>query len=686
MAKTIGMRDADSPDDNAPKTDLSRADSSSRATSYTPQFGTSARATDITNTGIQTSGAGEVPRGSFAEVPVAPCAFGDYELLEEIARGGMGVVYRARQVKLNRIVALKMILPGMLSSPTAIERFYEEARAAANLDHPNIVPIYDIGEFDGQHFFTMAFIEGRSLRDLVRKETLSFGEAVRLLKGIAEGVGFAHDHQIIHRDLKPDNVLIDKQGRPRVTDFGLAKRTDAATGLTVTGQILGTPTYMSPEQALGGNRTISTPTDIYAIGGILYYALTGQPPFQGDTMTEVLCQVIATPPISPTIFNATIPEDLEAIVMKCLEKEPEKRYASCWEFRDALASWEQQMGSSGGSGSPSTVRTPATKKQPDATTEDSLFAGLPKSFPPSTQKNAPQRKPWDYSDPTPYDQTPLPLEKASLELSGSRPIVLPSSKHAAVDPGQGKKNYPAIIAVMAAIFLVTVVVVSQWPNWFASANQDDQGASANRNGSPPRVRGIPEQGPGEGDAADAPGFKPHLAGGPKAPARIPPGGINLDEIPELKVKRKEFKVQVEMIGGRLDPDGIRRFQVNDLVQYDVTPEIDCYIGIWSVNGDGTVDQVFPHPREPEHLCLAGKTRRLPGKIKIEMIKSVGIDQAWILASDKPWNPDQAEKDADLNFFLREREWKNWIPKQRAMQVRPDLKLSETVIRFQVLPQ
>jgi serine/threonine protein kinase len=283
--------------------------------------------------------------------------FGDYELLEEIARGGMGVVYKARQMRLNRIVALKMILAGQLASEEDIKRFYTEAEAAANLDHPGIVPIFEVGEHERQHYFSMGFVEGRSLADEVAEGPLPPREAAELTKRVAEAVAYAHEHGVIHRDLKPANVLLkESQGsraksqeeetrkrsvsssgsglstldsgpsQPMVTDFGLAKRVEGESDLTATGQILGTPSYMPPEQAAGKVDQVGPTSDVYSIGAILYELLTGRPPFKAATSFDTLMLVLDTQPVPPRLLNPRVPRDLETICMKCLEKPSPARY------------------------------------------------------------------------------------------------------------------------------------------------------------------------------------------------------------------------------------------------------------------------------------------------------------------------------------------------------------------------
>ena len=218
--------------------------------------------------------------------------FGDYELLQEIAAGGMGVVYKARHKELHRTVALKMIRSGDLATQEEADRFHAEAEAAANLDHPNIVSIFDVGQHAGQHYFSMAYVEGQSLADMIRENALPGQTAAEYCRAVADAIHYAHQHQTLHRDIKPSNVLIDETDQPRVTDFGLAKRVGSDSDLTETGQVLGTPNYMPPEQALGDNQGVGPHSDIYSLGDTLYALITGRPPFQADTAMATLLQVI----------------------------------------------------------------------------------------------------------------------------------------------------------------------------------------------------------------------------------------------------------------------------------------------------------------------------------------------------------------------------------------------------------
>ncbi len=248
----------------------------------------------------------------------------------------MGVVYKARQVKLNRIVALKMILSGEFAGSEAVQRFQSEAEAAANLDHPGIVPIYEIGEHAGQHYFSMGFIDGPSLQGKLSAGPMPAKEAAILCRKIAEAVAYAHSKNVIHRDLKPANVLIDGNGEPKVTDFGLAKKVEGDSGLTRTGAVMGTPSYMPPEQALGQTDKIGPAADIYSLGAILYCMITGRPPFQAANVVDTLKQVVDNEPVTPRTLDSKIPLDLETICLKCLEKITASRYASAQDLVDEL--------------------------------------------------------------------------------------------------------------------------------------------------------------------------------------------------------------------------------------------------------------------------------------------------------------------------------------------------------------
>ncbi len=257
---------------------------------------------------------------------------GDYELLEEIARGGMGVVYKARQSSLKRIVAVKTIRSGQLASEVEVRRFHTEAEAAAQLQHPNIVAIHEIGEYQGQQYFSMDFVEGKNLAQVANGKPVSARSAAEWLKTIAAAVQFAHQRGVLHRDLKPQNIMVDAAGRPRVMDFGLAKTLGGDTALTNTGMVMGSPSYMSPEQALGRNDLVGPASDVYALGAILYELLTGRPPFRGKSPVDTMSQVVNDEAPPPRSLNAAAPVDLESICLKCLEKEPMRRYPTAREL------------------------------------------------------------------------------------------------------------------------------------------------------------------------------------------------------------------------------------------------------------------------------------------------------------------------------------------------------------------
>jgi serine/threonine-protein kinase len=262
--------------------------------------------------------------------------FGRYELCEEIGRGGMGIVYRARQKALGSSVALKLMRSHQFATDEEVSRFYAEARAAAALKHPNIVCVHDVGEHLGQHFLTMDLVGGQSLAGRLAQEPLPPREAATLLAAVARAVEYLHQHQVIHRDLKPSNILLDDDGQPHVADFGLAKVFAADNRETTSGTILGTPSYMAPEQAAGHSRRVTPRSDVYSLGAILYEMLTGRPPFHADNPLDTVLQVLEVDPPPLRREHPEIPAELESICLRCLEKAPERRISSAVELADEL--------------------------------------------------------------------------------------------------------------------------------------------------------------------------------------------------------------------------------------------------------------------------------------------------------------------------------------------------------------
>src|SRR5881275_2865762 len=264
---------------------------------------------------------------------------GDYDLLEEVGRGGQGVVFRARQKSLNRTVALKVISLGQWASKAHLRRFRLEAEAAARLEHPGIVPIHEVGERDGSCYFSMKFIEGGQLDEVARREAMPIRRAVELIAKVARIVHYAHEHGILHRDIKPGNILLDRNGEPHLTDFGLARLVEADSTVTGTLEVLGTPSYMAPEQAAGNNAAVSSNTDVYGLGAVLYQLLTGQPPFAGGTTYETIKLLLDAEPRQPRQLNPKIDRDLSTICLKCLEKDPKRRYSSALALAEDLEHW-----------------------------------------------------------------------------------------------------------------------------------------------------------------------------------------------------------------------------------------------------------------------------------------------------------------------------------------------------------
>src|SRR6266550_1169722 len=288
---------------------------------------------------VQANNTNGAPRVQATRAAALLGDFGDYELLEQIGRGGQGVVFRARQKSLNRTVALKVINLGQWSSKAHVKRFRREAEAAASLDHAGIVPIHEVGERDGSCYFSMKFVEGGQLDDVVRRSPMSIRQAVELIAKVARIVHYAHEHGILHRDIKPGNILLDQKGEPHLTDFGLARLVESESSVTQTLDVLGTPSYMAPEQAAGNNTAVSSNTDVYGLGAVLYQLLTGQPPFAGGTTYETIKLLLDTEPRQPRQLNPKVDRDLSTICLKCLEKDPKRRYSSALALAEDLEHW-----------------------------------------------------------------------------------------------------------------------------------------------------------------------------------------------------------------------------------------------------------------------------------------------------------------------------------------------------------
>jgi serine/threonine-protein kinase len=268
-----------------------------------------------------------------------PRSFGGYELLAQIGRGGMGVVYKARQTSLNRLVALKMVCRQDLESPAGLQRFRQEAEVIAGLDHPHIVPVYEVGEHEGRAYFSMKLMEGGSLAGQLTRLQAEPRTAASLLVRIARAVHHTHQRGILHRDLKPSNILLDGAGQPHVADFGLAKSVRTDHSLASSGALVGTPGYMAPEQASGRRGAITTATDVYGLGAVLYALLAGRPPFQGETVLDTLTNVKERDPEPPSGRNRRLDRDMETICLKCLQKDPQRRYGSAEALAEDLERW-----------------------------------------------------------------------------------------------------------------------------------------------------------------------------------------------------------------------------------------------------------------------------------------------------------------------------------------------------------
>jgi eukaryotic-like serine/threonine-protein kinase len=541
--------------------------------------------------------------------------FGDYELLQEIARGGMGVVYKARQRGLDRIVALKMILSGQTASDEDIQRFSLEARAAGNLDHPNIVPVYEIGVEGKHHYFTMAFIEGGSLASLIKKQAvvLSFKEAAHTVAMLAGAIQYAHDKGVIHRDLKPENVLIDLQGRPRITDFGLARRLEVDSRLTAAGQIMGTPSFMAPEQATGSH-DCGPSVDIYALGGILFYLLTRRPPFLGKTVMETLFQVAKENPQPPSQINPSVPPELDAICLKCLSKDPADRYASAGLLVAALEGWTGQQ---------ATVAISATMPlsvgiKPGAGST-SVSATLPATIAPPPSQPARKRLLWPW-------------------LAGAAILTC---------------------AVWIGAFFVLLPI---WKN----------------PGSAIRNPGKDETSPKDGRERTI------LTEGFTRPEKL----------------RQEFGFKVELNGGSLEPNGEYSVAAETKLSFTIQPDRDAYVGIWAIDADGTVTQIFPNKFQSDNLLRADKVHTIPGQsdpgqpaYKFETTVSKGLDHFWLVASTQHWKELEGERAGPFKVFHSPEQKEQWRRALRGVVVKPvnrseetDAAVSEEIFAYRARPK
>jgi serine/threonine protein kinase len=527
------------------------------------------------------------------EVPDAN-SFGKYELVGEVARGGMGVVYRARQHGLDRLVALKMVL-GTGTDQDSGQRFLQEARAAAALDHPNVVPIYDTGEINGRAYFTMALIDGPNLRNYAESRgTLPVPEVVALFAQVVEGVAHAHAHGIIHRDLKPANVLMDKDGRPRVTDFGLAKRTAVDSALTATGQVVGTPQYMAPEQARD-SKDVGPPADVYSLGAILYFLLTGRPPFIGESFTDLLIKVVTDAPIPPSQLRPDVPADLEAVCLRCLAKQPAERFASAEALAAALLPIVEQYQLPGAGRTTPIIRIGALR--PAATnpgTVPDLSAVL---------ASAPAR-------------------------SGSASVTAPAAPTVAAPavpapPAVGPRDRRPVIIGLAALVVVLVALI---------------GYLATRNNHPESAKNEPPEG-----ATTPPALTPRDPA-PEAFVWPPP-------------TRADFGLKVDS-GEKQDADGISRVKAGHPLKLRLTAEKDCRVTVWYLAPTGNDTRLFPNDDDQDDHLTAGKERTIPGNdryiINTTETEGTGVDRLRVIATTgKPLEFPPGSKDGRYESYSKQ---------------------------------
>jgi serine/threonine protein kinase len=547
-----------------------------------PSFSDSSGAADAT----VVRGTGTVHTLPDVPAPAVGDNFGKYELLGELARGGMGVVYRARQPGLDRVVALKMVL-GSGGSAEAAHRFLQEARAAAALDHPNVVPIYDTGEIDGKPYFTMALIDGPNLKAHVeRRLPVPIPEVVSLFAQIVAGVAQAHQADLIHRDLKPANVLIDRDGRARVTDFGLAKRLTTESQLTQNGQVLGTPHYMAPEQARD-SKDVGKPADVYALGAILHFLLTGRPPFHADSYTDLLIKLVTDMPVPPQQQRADVPDDLNALCLLCLAKDPAARPADALQLAEALAPILDRYHVASSASAPAIARLNAPRL-PSSGTTPSLSA-------PQLLNTAHDLSTTTPPVPTHDNMATQNVQGSGLHASAPQPVPAPAPR--AAEPEAKASKLPLILGGVAAVLVVVAVVA------FVLTNNKKPDETVK-----PEVK-QPD--------AKQPDAKPH-----EWPA----------------VGRADFGLgfEVAVPGMQKQPDGSVVFPEGARMEFTVKADRDCRVSIWSLDADGAVSKLFPNDDERDDRVSAGAPRVLPGNAKwwvdASATNGAGFDRLRILAT------------------------------------------------------
>lgn len=551
-----------------------------------------------------------------------PVIFGDYELVQELGRGGMGVVYKARQHKLGRLVALKMVLNGWTDS-VQLRRFLHEARAAAALDHPAIVPVFDVGEIDRLPYFTMAYIEGHSLATLLKRDgPLNPVRAAALVSRIAEGVEYAHQRGIIHRDLKPDNIILDGQGNPRITDFGLARRQENGPNITGTGIVLGTPSYMAPEQAQA-RKDVGPLADVYSLGAVLQALLTGHAPFNGQTSMEVLIKVIQEPPMPLRQINPDLPAPLETLCLRCLHKDPVSRFSSAGELADELRRWVGSMAP--------TPRTDPWMASPSTP----LVASRPDLLVPVSQEEIASAPATPSADTHPGNPDPASRSTAAR----------PSSRASAAEPESRTSSRLAVAVALVALLGVGAGLLVRY---------------LSRPGTPDAVS--------RDDEADKP--------------------LN-------QVTRQDFPFQVTVLGQPQPSKGVYSFVVEKPIALRLESTRDAYVGIWSLESDGTVRQILPNDYEDSYFVKAGQPRIVPGNNKYDYIPMLNkqTEHLRIVASTEKWDPVKGEKEGPFILF-RGLAAKNWDSSQRAVIARerkmpqrgmPTAEVSEVILPYQVKP-